>query len=428
MKVDSFCNFARKLIFLPCLLIPILATAQTTPEGSVTIVNPSSISPSSLKKGEKIKEEVLSDALFDDPLFTGKVGFSLSSDDTYEGRTANNPINSYASAYVLGNLYATKDLYVSANLRYASSKGDATTGNYFLDEGSAFVAELVLRYDADNWSALVGHTNINHSLSRNNAAGLWGNQFAKKEVGVDGMMVMGGSYAFDMGRYGNHSLSARAFMVDTTVLSDTFGSNRDPTPLSIGGSGNTGKFNNYSVALDGIKIKDLPKFRYQLGGLWMKTNSLEYTLKGTKGNVDTKYLGNEQRYVVSAMWDKLDLISNIKVTPLLEYNRILNADGIDGYAKTYYIGSLLFGYKQWNFGMSGGVWDANWQTQTSALKQFLPSNSFTNDRYNQFQAALGYVFENGIKATIGYKKENKYSNLNTQTIGMNLKYDLPIAF
>lgn len=406
-----------------------LSNAQSKSDGSVTVSSTMSPEQASNSRAADIQKSAKEETFFSRPLLDGKIGVSLFSEDTYDGKTANNPINSYMRGYVMGNLYFSEDFYISANIRYSSSSGDKTTGNYFFDDGSGYVADLALRYDADKWSAYAGHTRINYSLARENAAGLWGSSFVRKEVGVDGMMAIGGSYSFDTGKLGNHAISASAFMVDTTFLSDTIGTSREPTPLSIGGPGNTGKFNNFAVALDGLKISYLPRFRYQLATVQMQTSSKQYTISNTStGQVDSRYLGNEQRYVIAGMWDKVPLVSNIVVTPLIEYNRINNSDGINGYNKDYYIGSLLFGYKQWNFGMSAGVWDANWQTQSSTIKQFIPSNSFTNDRYNQAQVALGYVFDNGLKATIGYRKENKMKNMNTQTVGINLKYDLPFAF
>lgn len=403
--------------------------AQSASEGSVSVSTATSVDNSASSKASDIKKSAKEQLFFSKPLVDGKVGISLFSEDTYDGKTANNPINSYMRAYVLGNLYFSEDFYISGNFRYSSSSGDKTAGNYFLDDGSAFISELALRYDADKWSAFIGHTKINYSLAREKAAGLWGTTYVRKEVGVDGMMALGGAYTFDTGVYGNHALSGSVFMVDTTFLSDTYGTSRDPYQLSTGGPANNGKLNNYAIAVDGLKIKSLPRFRYQIGTVQMQTESLQYNItKTTTGQVDTKYLGNEQRYVLAGMWDKVPLVSNIIATPLLEYNRINNSEGISGYSKDYYIGSLLFGYKQWNLGMSAGLWNANWQKQSSTVKQFIPSNSFTNDRYNQLQVALGYVFENGLKATIGYRKENRMNNLNTQTVGVNLKYDLPFAF
>ena len=417
------------LIGITYLLAPRPSAAQTIPESNVTISTNVEV-PVEKNTATSIKEAVIENALFKRPIVEGKMGVSLFTEDTYDGKgTSNQPMNSYGKAYIMGNAYFSEDFYLSGNFRYSSSSGNNTTGNYFIDEGSAFVAELALRYDADNYSLVAGHSSINYSLTRNYSAGLWGAALAKKEYGIDGMMVVGGAYKLDTGAYGNHAISATAFMVDTTALSDTFGSSKDPTPLSIGGPANTGKFNNYALAVDGLKIASLPKFRYQVAGVKLTTDSLYVTNSSTNATtpIPSQYLANENRYVAAGMWDKLDITSSIKLTPLFEYNRILKSGGIAGYNKSYYTGSFLFGYKQWNLGFSASLWDTNW-SQVPNSGKFIPSNNFLNDRNNQAQIALGYVFENGIKAAIGYKKENKFSNTNTQTIGVNLKYDLPFAF
>ena len=405
--------------------------AQATPAASVSVSATNATSLPTAKTPDagatSLKEEIIEDKLFSRPIFQGKAGISLFTEDTYSGaNTSNKPQNSYTKGYILGNLYFTRDFYLSANLRVASSNGDATTQNYFIDQGSAFWAEVALRYDADNYSLVAGHTNINYSLSRDYVAGMWGGAFAKKEYGVDGMMVLGGAYKIDGGSLGNHALSANVFMDDTTALSDTYGTNRDPTLLSKGGPANTGKFNNYSVALDGLNIAALPKFRYQVATVKLTTQSL-YNDK-TNAPVSSQYLANEQRYVAAALLNKLDLGADIKLTPLVEYNRVLNAKGISGYNKSYYVGSLQFGYKQWGLGLSGTLWDANWSAEGSETKKIIPANSYLSDRWNQEQVAISYSFDNGIKATVAYKKANEYSGTTSQTVGVNLKYDLPFAF
>ena len=421
-------SIIRSLMLVGALTCGSQALAQTNPEGSVSVSNASTANNGKpLTAPPNLKEEIAEDKLLSRPIFEGKAGISLFTEDTYSGQnTSNKPQNSYAKGYILGNLYATPDLYLSANLRLQSSKGDSTTGNYYFDEGSAFWAELAIRYDSDNYSLVAGHASVNYSLSRDYLAGLWGKSYAKKEYGVDGMMVLGGSYKFDAGEYGNHALSGTAFMVDTSGLSDTYGTSKDPTPLSIGGPANTGKFNNFAIALDGLNIAALPKFRYQIATVRLTTESLYNTATNTQ--VSTQYLANEQRYVAAGLFNKLNIGGGVKLTPLVEYNRVLNSDGIAGFNKSYYVGSLLFGYKQWSLGLSGSLWDGDWSNQPTGVKKILPSNAYTSDRWNQEQVAIGYSFDNGIKATIAYKKENQYIGTTSQTVGVNLKYDLPFAF
>ena len=401
--------------------------AQSAPTSSVEVSQSDKSSSSSEKKAEAIKLAAEKDKLFKTPLVEGKAGISFFVEDTYSGKnTSNTPQNAYSRGYLLGNLYATKDLYLSANLRFSSSTSATSVQNYFFDDGSAFFAELAVRYDADNYSLVAGRSSVNYSLSRNFAAGIWGKSFAKKEYGVDGMMVLGGAYKFDAGEYGNHSLSGSAFMVDTTGLSDTFGSTRDAAQLSAGGPANTGKFNNYAIALDGLAIKAAPKFRYQLATVRLTTESL-YN-QSTQSQISSQLLANEQRYVASALLNKIDVGGGVKLTPLVEYNRVLNSLGVAGYNKSYYVGSLLFGYKQWSFGATATLWDGDWSSESSSVRRFIPSNAYVSDRWNQQQVSVGYTFQNGIQTSLGYKKENQMAGTTSQTIGVNAKYDLPFAF
>lgn len=419
-------SIIRTLVFFTPLAVSLNAFSQAYPDSSVSVSSSPSNNPDKPldQPFAKLKEEVIQDKLFDRPIFQGKAGISLFSEDTTSGPNSGAPSSNYMKGYLLGDLYFTPDLYLSANLRFSSDKAGVSY-DYF-DGLSAFWAELALRYDADNYSLVMGHASVNYSLSRDYMAGLWGKAYAKKEYGVDGMMVLGGSYKIDGKKLGNHAISATAFMVDTTALSDTYGSTRDPTPLSIGGPANTGKFNNMAFAIDGLNIAALPKFRYQVASVRLTTDSLY--VKESKQYVPNQYLANEQRYVVAGMFNKLDLGAKVKLSPLLEWNRVINSGGISGFNKSYYVGSLLFGYKKWNLGISAALWDADWSKLPEAVKSKIPSNTYNSDRWNNEQIAIGYSFDNGIKATLGYKKENETRGTTNQTIGLNLKYDLPFAF
>ena len=419
-------SIIRTLVFFTPLAVSLNTFSQAYPDASVSVSSSPTNNPDKPldQPFAKLKEEVIQDKLFDRPIFQGKAGISLFSEDTTSGPNSGSPSSNYMKGYLLGNLYFTPDLYLSANLRFSSDKAGVSY-DYF-DGLSAFWAELALRYDTDNYSLVMGHASVNYSLSRDYMAGLWGKTYAKKEYGVDGMMVLGGSYKIDGKKFGNHAISATAFMVDTTALSDTYGSSRDPTPLSIGGPANTGKFNNMAFAIDGLNIAALPKFRYQVASVRLTTDSLY--VKETKQYVPNQYLANEQRYVVAGMFNKLDLGAKVKLSPLLEWNRVINSGGISGFNKSYYVGSLLFGYKKWNLGISAALWDADWSKLPDAVKSKIPSNTYNSDRWNNEQIAIGYSFDNGIKATLGYKKENEIRGTTTQTIGLNLKYDLPFAF
>jgi hypothetical protein len=415
----------RTALAMP-LVLPAFSYAQTNQGGTVSITNAtdSSTLPAPEKKPETVKDAVIDNKAFNRPIVEGKVSATLFTEDTFQGRGANQPVNNYGRAALSANVYATEDLYLSGNFR-VSSPSNGGPGTFFFNDPAVTIAELAIRYDADNYSLVAGHTNINYSLARRYAAGIWGSTMARSEYGVDGMMVLGGQYKVNAGEFGNHSISANVFMVDNTFLSDQIGGPRNPTPLSLGGAGNTGKFNNFAVAIDGLKIKAVPKLRYQVAAVRMTTDTMNN--KYTNATINPIYLGDEQRYLAAVLLDKLEVYQGIKVTPLVEYNRTINSIGISGFNKSYLTGSLLFTYKQWNLGLSGSVWDANWSKIVNG-QGLLPKDPDFNDANHQLQVAVGYAFKNGIKANVGYRKENKFNNVTSQAVALVLSYDLPFAF
>lgn len=84
---------------------------------------------------------------------------------------------------------------------------------------------------------------------------------------------VGGSWTFlSDPRFGEHDLSAAVFTRDRSILSNTFVTRRpccfvdaeryERTTAAVGGPGNTGRLNNFSIALDGDRFAWLPNFSY----------------------------------------------------------------------------------------------------------------------------------------------------------------------
>lgn len=73
-------------------------------------------------------------------------------------------------------------------------------------------------------------------------------------------------------RFGEHDISAAVFTLDRSILSTTLGTSRrccaveaerySRNTAEVGGAGNTGRLNNFAVALDGDRFGWLPNFAY----------------------------------------------------------------------------------------------------------------------------------------------------------------------
>ncbi|MBW8271198.1 hypothetical protein [Caldovatus aquaticus] len=86
----------------------------------------------------------------------------------------------------------------------------------------------------------------------------------------------GATWTFlDEPRFGEHALSAAAFTLDTSFLSDTAFTRRPccegpytrfaRNTRAQGGPGNTGRLDNFAISLDGSRIPWLPDLAYNLG-------------------------------------------------------------------------------------------------------------------------------------------------------------------
>lgn len=86
---------------------------------------------------------------------------------------------------------------------------------------------------------------------------------------------VGGTWTFlSHPSFGEHDLSAAVFTLDRSILSSTFVTRRpccfvdaeryERNTAAVGGPGNTGRLNNFSIALDGDRFSWLPNFSYHL--------------------------------------------------------------------------------------------------------------------------------------------------------------------
>lgn len=366
------------------------------------------------------------------PIYEGNVGITAFSEYTYDATNQNNiGSNTYTKTFLDSNLYFSPQIYLDLDVLVNTSSGVETNQNYLLDNTQVIFGKVALRYENDDWWVSAGRGPINYSIAKFFAAGVWGTSLLNGEVSVKDKTGFAGAIKSKMGNWGNHAFYGSLFMADNSFLSAPYGKNSDPYPLSNGGPSNTGTLNNFSLAVDGLKIAALPKFRYHLSSVVQQTQSLQ--VKGI--NIPTQYLAPEYRYAAATIWDKLDIGGGFILSPLFEYNRVNNRNGISGYNNNYYTGSGLFGYHQWSFGGSYTLWTQDWPNATlDAATINIPSGGTTVPSFkyghgvnNQGQVALGYLFSNGISVNLAYRNENK-QGASAQAVGLSVKYNLPFSF
>lgn len=368
---------------------------------------------------------------YSSPVYEGNVGVTAFTEYTYDATNPNNVgSNTYTKTFLNSNLYFSPQIYLDLDVMVNTSSGIQSNQNYLVDNAQIIFAKVAMRYENDDWWVSGGSGPINYSLAKRSAAGIWGTSLMMSEVGVKSKAGFAGAFKSKMGDWGNHAFYGALFMADNSFLSAPYGKNSDPYPLSNGGPSNTGKLNNFGLAVDGLKIAALPKFRYHLSSVIQQTQSLQVK----NFDIPTQYLAPEYRYAAATIWDKVSIGGGVILSPLFEYNRINNRNGISGYNNNYFTGSGLFGYQQWNFGGSYTLWTQDWPNATlDAASGNLPSGGTTipSLKYghgvnNQGQVALGYLFSNGIGVTMGYRNENK-QGASAQSVGLSVKYNLPFS-
>ncbi len=369
---------------------------------------------------------------YSSPIYEGNVGVTAFTEYTYDATKQNNiGSNTYTKTFINSNLYFSPQIYLDLDVMLNTSSGILTNQNYLVDNAQLIFGKVALRYENDDWWVSAGRGAINFSQAKRIAAGIWGTSLMNNEVGVNGKAGFAGAIKTKMGDWGNHAFYGALFMADNSFLSASYGKSSDPYPLSNGGPSNTGTLNNFSIAIDGLKIAPFPKFRYHLSSVVQQTQSLQ--VNGV--NIPSAYLAPEYRYAAATIWDKLDLGAGFILSPLFEYNRINNRNGISGYNNDYYTGSGLFGYRQWSLGGSYTLWTQDWPNATldSATVSIpsggatVPSFKYGHGVNNQGQVAVSYLFSNGISVNLGYRNENKQGS-SAQAVGMSVKYNLPFSF
>lgn len=139
-----------------------------------------------------------------------------------------------------------------------------TGDRYFRDQG-LFARILLAEYAiTDRFSVHAGKMTPSFALASFAIPGMYGNSY-NKEIELIDQVGIGGSYAFDGGGFGDHTLTFNTFFEDTSVFSESFGNNRGRTSIDDGGASNTEGFDSFAVSLEGRNMDSFPGLTYKLG-------------------------------------------------------------------------------------------------------------------------------------------------------------------
>ncbi|MEO1604297.1 MAG: hypothetical protein AAFU34_03170 [Pseudomonadota bacterium] len=139
-----------------------------------------------------------------------------------------------------------------------------TDDRAFEDQG-LFARFLQLEYDVtDQISVHAGKMTPSFALASFVTPGMFGNSYSK-EIELIDRVGFGGSYKFGGNARGHHTLTFNTFFKDTSVFSESFGSNRGRTSIDDGGASNTEGFDSFTLSLEGQHMDRFPGLTYKLG-------------------------------------------------------------------------------------------------------------------------------------------------------------------
>jgi hypothetical protein len=295
---------------------------------------------------------------------------------------------------------------------------DATVSTFFeADVGTdrnsrdidLFVDALNVNWEEERWALIAGKFIPNFSLAYDEAAGLYGSEIAEDDIELSDRIGIGGRFSVSEEGFGTHIFSASVFFVDTTILSGSFvrsnpAQSEEGVKEEDGGPSNTESLESFAVAIDGGNFDALPGFRYHIAGV---RQEVDRVLDFEDDPLPNNEIADEYRLAVAGQW-QIEVDEETSVTPLLEYVRFWNAEGIKDENRDYMTASALFEHGGWNLALS----------HTTRII-YNPGN--TSDMDALYQISAGYTFESGFGVDVGYRFLDEF-DADAHTVGVYVFY------
>ncbi len=218
---------------------------------SLAAVSAAALLASSIPKLAFAEDEYASQVY---PYVEGTLDLELGNDLTFHSDDPANELNDLfftgEMAFVVG---LTSWFSINGGLTLESVLDPMpATDRYFGDLG-LYVDTLNVQVDVGNASVVAGKFGPAFGTAWEVTPGVFGTDFAE-DYELAEMIGVGGAVTFENTHVGTVVVSANAFFVDTTFLSDSAFTSRGRTRLADGGVGNTEQLNSFSVAIDGSDV------------------------------------------------------------------------------------------------------------------------------------------------------------------------------
>lgn len=314
----------------------------------------------------------------DAPRLEGELSFELQNDRTYAAEAPGGELNDLSTtieaelALVLGRGFS-----IESHLTLEEQSESEPFHDHPIQDLGAYVEALTLNYRAETWHLFAGKFAPSFSLAYDLAPGIYGADLTE-DVELVERLGFGGGYGLDGGPLGRLELSASAFLLDTTVLSESALTNRGRTHRTDGGPSNTGQPTSFALALDGSEVPGLDGLGYRLS---FARQAVE---RAFDEDGDPVAHAAEYGLALTVEW-AIALGEELTLTPLAEVVHLWNAQGMRGVDGDIVTLAAALDYQGWNLALaySGRFRDAG-------ADDWL------------FQLSLGYRFSFGLEAAAGW--------------------------
>ncbi len=272
----------------------------------------------------------------------------------------------------------------------ATDPGDDT----MFDNEGLYAEEIKLVYNGDDYTLFAGKYDPAFGTAWDLAPGVYGVDFAEDYMLTE-RIGAGGSYTISTETTGDHTLTAGAFVLDTSLLSDSAFTRRGNIDRRDGGVSNTQDLASYTVTLDSRNLGGITELNTHVGYLHQKA-----------GDADTGF-DDEQGYVLGVNYT-LPLSETVSATALAEWAGFRNAGGTAD--DVDYLTTAL----------SFHIYD-NWNAALSYTSRDTSVGGAPDIDDHLFQISGGYTFENGISADIAYRASEE-GGVDTDMIGGLIAY------
>ena len=306
-----------------------------------------------------------------------------------------------------GNTFLNTELNVELQLtQHLSIEGTALlepvrnfdpSENTYFEEEAVFIEELLLKYENGPWEAVAGKFNPYYKNSRDQERGIFTEEFSK-EYEIIQKIGLGSSYSFQNRGMGTVTLSANAFVDDTTFLAKTIGHDKQD-------SCGTNHELSSAVLLEGYNPAAINTLYYQFGYRHLSAcklgNDNETGFLATVGNIID-----------------FRLSERVKTDLLTEFSYVEDFEGSNNDHQYYSVSSVTTLDGLWNLSIG-------YTARIISVSDIIGDDVVIKGRNihdHLFQISAGYNSGKGVRIDAGWLNTEE-SRLDSNILGLLVRYE-----